>query len=156
METGHFSLLCPCWDEADFLIPQNRYLLLYPLATCSKVVGILWAVAFIWTFRAFLHEMTWDLLLLLLLLLLFIPLSLRTEHRASTVPRHPRLLFQFLGSIRYFGRTPWVGDQSSAMPLPTQDNTTQKDADKHPCPKQYSNLRSQCSSGRRQVLSSAA
>jgi hypothetical protein len=41
------------------------------------------------------------LLLLLLLLLLFIPLSLRTEHRASTVPRHPRLLFQFLGSIRH-------------------------------------------------------
>jgi hypothetical protein len=23
------------------------------------------------------------------------------EHRASTVPRHPRLLFQFLGSIRH-------------------------------------------------------
>jgi hypothetical protein len=40
-------------------------------------------------------------LLLLLLLLLLIPLSLRTEHRASTVPRHPRLLFQFLGSIRH-------------------------------------------------------
>jgi hypothetical protein len=35
------------------------------------------------------------------LLLLLIPLSLRTEHRASTVPRHPRLLFQFLGSIRH-------------------------------------------------------
>jgi hypothetical protein len=35
------------------------------------------------------------------LLLLFIPLLLRTEHRASTVPRHPRLLFQFLGSIRH-------------------------------------------------------
>jgi hypothetical protein len=34
-------------------------------------------------------------------LLLFIPLSLRTEHRASTVPRHPRLLFRFLGSIRH-------------------------------------------------------
>jgi hypothetical protein len=33
--------------------------------------------------------------------LLFIPLSLRTEHRASTVPRHPRHLFQFLGSIRH-------------------------------------------------------
>jgi hypothetical protein len=32
---------------------------------------------------------------------LFIPLSLRTEHRASTVPRHPRLLFQFLGCIRH-------------------------------------------------------
>jgi hypothetical protein len=29
------------------------------------------------------------------------PLSLRTEHRVSTVPRHPRLLFQFLGSIRH-------------------------------------------------------
>jgi hypothetical protein len=27
--------------------------------------------------------------------------SLRTEHRASRVPRHPRLLFQFLGSIRH-------------------------------------------------------
>jgi hypothetical protein len=39
--------------------------------------------------------------LFLLLLLLFIPLSLRTEHRASTVPHHPRLLFQFLGSIRH-------------------------------------------------------
>jgi hypothetical protein len=34
--------------------------------------------------------------------ILFIPLSLRTEHRASTVPRHPRLLSQFLGSIRHF------------------------------------------------------
>jgi hypothetical protein len=32
---------------------------------------------------------------------LFIPLSLRTEHRALTVPRHPRLLFQCLGSIRH-------------------------------------------------------
>jgi hypothetical protein len=39
--------------------------------------------------------------MLLLLLLLFIPLSLRTEHRDSTVPRHPRLLFQFLGSVRH-------------------------------------------------------
>jgi hypothetical protein len=33
-----------------------------------------------------------------------------------------------------FGRTPWLGDQSNARPLPTQDNTTQhnttqKDAD---------------------------
>jgi hypothetical protein len=36
-----------------------------------------------------------------LLLLLFIPLLLRTEHRASTVPRYPRLLFQFLASIRH-------------------------------------------------------
>jgi hypothetical protein len=51
---------------------------------------------------------TVHILLLLLLLLfiylfiyLFIPLSLLTEHRASTVPLHPRLLFQFLGSIRH-------------------------------------------------------
>jgi hypothetical protein len=34
-----------------------------------------------------------------LFLLSFIPLSLRTEHRASTVPRHPRLLFQFLDPL---------------------------------------------------------
>jgi len=34
----------------------------------------------------------------------------------------------------------------------TQDNTTQKHADTHPCPEQDSNLRSQCSSGRRQYL----
>jgi hypothetical protein len=33
--------------------------------------------------------------------IIIIPLSLRTEHRASTVPRHPRLLFQFLGSIKH-------------------------------------------------------
>jgi uncharacterized membrane protein len=54
---------------------------------------------------------------------LFIPLSLRTEHRASTVPRHPRLLFQFLGSIRHL-----VG-LLGTRPLPTQDNTIKKDAD---------------------------
>jgi hypothetical protein len=36
-----------------------------------------------------------------LFIYLFIPLSLRTEHRDSTVPRPPRLLFQFLGSIRH-------------------------------------------------------
>jgi hypothetical protein len=32
---------------------------------------------------------------------LFIPLLLHMEHRALTVPHHPRLLFQFLGSIRH-------------------------------------------------------
>jgi hypothetical protein len=31
----------------------------------------------------------------------FLSFSLRTEYRASTVPRHPRLLFQFFGSIRH-------------------------------------------------------
>jgi hypothetical protein len=38
---------------------------------------------------------------IIIIIYLFIPLSLRTERRASTVPRHPRLLFQFLGSIRH-------------------------------------------------------
>jgi hypothetical protein len=46
--------------------------------------------------------------------------------------------------IETFGRTPWPGDQPDIRPLPTQDNTTQKHADTHPCPKQDSNLRSQC------------
>jgi hypothetical protein len=38
--------------------------------------------------------------------------------------------------IEIFGRTLWPGDQPDARPLPTQDNTTQKHADTHPCPKQ--------------------
>jgi hypothetical protein len=54
--------------------------------------------------------------------------------------------------IDTFGRTPWPGDQRDARPLPTQDNKTQNYADTHPCPKQNSNLRSQCSGGRRQYL----
>jgi hypothetical protein len=55
-------------------------------------------------------------------------------------------------SIWTFGRTPWTGDQPDARPLPTRDNTTQKNADSHPCLKQDSNLRSQCSSARRQYV----
>jgi hypothetical protein len=47
--------------------------------------------------------------------------------------------------IETFGRTPWPGDQPDARLLPTQDNTTEKHADTHPCPKQDSNLRSQYS-----------
>jgi hypothetical protein len=54
--------------------------------------------------------------------------------------------------IETFGRTLWPGDQPDARPLPTQDNTTQKHVDTHPCPKQDSNLRSQCSSGRSQSI----
>jgi hypothetical protein len=50
------------------------------------------------------------------------------EHRASTVPHHPRLLFQF-GSIRHLVGLLGGGDQPSARPLATQDSTTQKDAD---------------------------
>jgi len=33
----------------------------------------------------------------------------------------------------------------------TQDNTTQKNADTHPCPERDSNPRSQCSRGRDQL-----
>jgi hypothetical protein len=42
--------------------------------------------------------------------------------------------------IEIFGRTPWLGDQPDARPLLTQDNTTQKHVDTHPCPKQDLNL----------------
>jgi hypothetical protein len=51
-----------------------------------------------------------------------------------------------------FGRTPWPGDQPNTRPLPTQDNTTQKHTNTHPCPKQDSNLWSQCSSSHRQYM----
>jgi hypothetical protein len=37
--------------------------------------------------------------------------------------------------IETYGRTYWPGDQPDARPLPTQDNTTQKHADAHTCPK---------------------
>jgi hypothetical protein len=37
--------------------------------------------------------------------------------------------------IETFGRTPWPRDEPDARPLPIQDNTTQKHADTHPCPK---------------------
>jgi len=48
-------------------------------------------------------------------------------------------------SIWTLGRTPWTGDQPDARPLPTQDNTTQKNVDTHPCLERDSNPRSQCS-----------
>jgi hypothetical protein len=38
----------------------------------------------------------------------------------------------------------------------TQDNTTQRNADTHPCPEQDSNLRSQHSSNRKQYLPQTA
>jgi hypothetical protein len=40
-----------------------------------------------------------------------------------------------------------MSDQPVARPLPTQDNTTQKDADKHPCFEWDSNPRSQQPTG---------
>jgi hypothetical protein len=44
------------------------------------------------------------------------------------------------------------GISSAPRPLPTQGTTTQRNTDTHPYPEQGSNLRSQCSSGRRQYL----
>jgi hypothetical protein len=35
--------------------------------------------------------------------------------------------------------TPWMGDQPVARPVPTQDSTTQKSADAHPCLERDSN-----------------
>jgi hypothetical protein len=54
-----------------------------------------------------------------------------------------------------FGRTPWLGDQSNTRPLP-KHRTTQKYTDTHPCSEQDLNLRSQCSSGRRQYMPQTA
>jgi hypothetical protein len=51
--------------------------------------------------------------------------------------------------VGFLGR----GISPAPRPLPTQDNTTQhRETDTHPRPEQDSNLRSQCSSGRRQYL----
>jgi hypothetical protein len=45
---------------------------------------------------------------------------------------------------------PWTGDRPVARPLPTQDSTTQINADMHPCPVRDSNPRTQCSGDPRQ------
>jgi hypothetical protein len=58
------------------------------------------------------------------------------------------IFYETYESIWRVGRTPWPGDQPEARPLPTQDNTTQKNADTHACFNWDSNPRSQCSSGR--------
>jgi len=46
--------------------------------------------------------------------------------------------------------TPWAGYQPDTRPLPTQDNTTQKNMDTHPWPEWDLNPWSQCSSSQRQ------
>jgi hypothetical protein len=56
------------------------------------------------------------------------------------------------GSIRHLVGLLGQGISPAPRPLPTQDNTTQRNRDTHPCPKQDSNPRSQCSSSRRQYL----
>jgi hypothetical protein len=55
-----------------------------------------------------------------------------------------------------FGRTPWMGDQTIARLLPTQDSTAQKNADTHPCLERDSNPWSQCSSGLRPYVPQTA
>jgi hypothetical protein len=44
-----------------------------------------------------------------------------------------------------------MSDQPVARPLPTQGNTTQKDADKHPCLERDSNPRSQQPTGQDKI-----
>jgi hypothetical protein len=63
---------------------------------------------------------------------------------------------KLLVNLQTTGRTPWTGDRPDARPLPTQDNTIQRNADTHLCPEQDSNLRSQHSSDRRQYLPQTA
>jgi hypothetical protein len=58
------------------------------------------------------------------------------------------LMDPFRHLVRLLGR----GISPAPRPLPTQDNTTQRNTDTHPCPEQDSNLWSQCSNGRRQCL----
>jgi hypothetical protein len=56
------------------------------------------------------------------------------------------------GSLRHLVGLLGQGISPVPRPLPTQDNTTQRNTDTHPCPEQDSNLWSQCSSGWRQYL----
>jgi hypothetical protein len=76
------------------------------------------------------------------------------HHRISRI--RPLGLFRFrtyfLKLMNVLDRNPLTGDRPDARPLPTEDNTTQKNADIHPCLEWDSNPRSQCSSGRRQYV----
>jgi hypothetical protein len=59
-------------------------------------------------------------------------------------------LFSFL--ILYtVGRTPWMGDQPVARPLPTHRITQTQDKHRHPCLEWDSNPRFQCSMGGKTV-----
>jgi hypothetical protein len=55
-----------------------------------------------------------------------------------------------------FGKTLWPGDRSDTRPLRTQDNTTQKHADKQPCLECDSNPRSLCPRDETHILDRAA
>jgi len=60
---------------------------------------------------------------------------------------YSELTSETVNAFRHFGRTPWTGDRPIARPIPTQDSTTQKYADIHPCLERVSNRRSHCLSG---------
>jgi hypothetical protein len=62
--------------------------------------------------------------------------SCQISSSASSLVVHSLFRFRILTSevfesIWTFDRTPWTGDQPDARPPPTQDNTTQKNADTH-------------------------
>jgi hypothetical protein len=58
-----------------------------------------------------------------------------------------RLTYEVSRTIETDGRIPWTSNQPVARALPTQDNTTQEDADKHPYFERDSNPRSQQPTG---------
>jgi hypothetical protein len=72
--------------------------------------------------------------------------------RGAQLKHRGNFTFCLLWICWIVGRTPWAGERPDARPPPTQDNTTQKNVDIHPCLEWDSNLRTQCSSGRRQYL----
>jgi len=63
------------------------------------------------------------------------PRPLYPGERAAGTPlacSDSELTSETMNSFIHFGRTPWTGDRPISRPLPTQD-TTQRDADIHPC-----------------------
>jgi len=59
------------------------------------------------------------------------------------------LIPEVMDPFRHFGSSLWAGSWATARPLPTQDSTTHKIPDIHPCLKRDSNPWFQCSSGPR-------
>jgi hypothetical protein len=94
---------------------------------------------------------------------------IHTTFNKSTLIKEQEILFFFnfpmalqalkdLGRLTYrrffelfrhmVGFLPWTNDQPIARPLPTPDNTTQNDADKHPCLERDLNPQSQQLTGK--------
>jgi hypothetical protein len=63
-----------------------------------------------------------------------------------------KLTCETLNPFRHFGRTPRMGDQPIARPLPTQDSTTRRKADIYLCLERDLNPRSQRLSGPRRRI----